>query len=1478
VMDTSRHRRFRSLICLILGLLLAQTAEALSGCYRWAVLDGGVAWGGYNANPQTSVNAWAKAHDKGVRNTGLAPQGYICIRNARYVGPYPHYSLRFEWATWGDGACQDNWTDWTGSPLFRNDVPGCKAYVANSNPAGALDGKFCPVVGDPINPANGNVYKAESDVDSFGDGIRFHRFYNSASEERSALGAKWRHSYGASIRQVMASSRFKPYIPSLDTSSEYDDEALACTNGFDEIKQRVSRWANASASYSGGVCTLTRAGNTVGTLPVLYTSIPTPDPTNTPIIQYDAIRDDGKVISFNVGPGGLTAPPGTALRLQQSASGFTLTDTDNSVETYDLEGRLQSVRTRAGVVYSLTYDSEARLISVVDSFGHQLSLEYDSSGRLSKVSDPAARSVQYGYDSAERLSTVTNADFTSRTYLYEEPAHPHALTGLVDEMGNRYSTWTYDAQGRATGTYEAGGANAVSLVYNSGGSVTTTHALGGVNEFTYGRYGDVSLSTAISGSRPPNCPAGAATTYSDAGFLSSSTDFNGNVTNFSYDDVRGLETSRTEGVSSPHARSTSTTWHSTFRRPTLIVEPSRSTSFSYDGNGNLLTRTITDTEVTNNTPRTWTYTYDSYGRVLTEDGPRTDVNDVTTYTYYTCSAGGACGQLHTVTNAAGHVTTFSTYNAYGDPLTIIDPNSVVRTMTYDARRRVKSISVANETTSFDYWPSGLLRRVRLPDASYLLYAYDAAHRLKTVEDGEGNRIEYALDAMGNRTAENVYDPSNALVRTHSRVFNTLGQLWKDVRSAGSAAVTTTSSYDGEHNVTESTAPLSRTTAHLYDELNRLKQITDPGTGETAFGYDDNDNLASVTDPRNLTTAYSYNGFGDLVQQVSPDTGTTHNTFDDAGNLKTSTDARGITGTYNYDALDRLLSIAYPDQSVSFTYDSGTNGTGRLTGALDANHSVAWSYDSHGRVTSATQVVGGVTRSVGYGYQNGNLTSIATPSGQTVSYNYSNGRIASVSVNNVMVLNDVLYDPFGPPRQWTWANGSIAVRTHDLDGNLAQLDSGGEFYEYAYDDASRISGISNTTSSARSWAYGYDSNDRLTSASSTSRSESWTYDANGNRLTESGSTDGQPHANTYTPSPTSNRLSSIAGSRANSYSYDEEGNVTAETNPARPVEIGTTSTVTYRYNALSQRVWKSGPEAPTYFVYDQAGHLLGEYGSGGVLIQETVWLDDLPIATLRPKVGGGVEIFYVHVDHLGAVRKVSRPSDNVLMWRWDPTSFGTGVPDENPQMAGTFRYNLRFPGQYYDAESGVHYNYFRDGYDPTTGRYTQSDPVGLIGGINTYSYALNDPIGLYDPYGLWVPPSLPQSVVDTVTGFGDGVYGAVTLGFGDLQDVRDTVGVDGGVDGCSLLYRSSGIVGGFVGTAALGGSVGAFTNEMRLTNTFYFSNTRNWIMNNVFRWSTQGKWKGGSGPHFHLAPAMQHHLPQQFNTWWNHSKAIVRRWF
>ncbi|MGH8051990.1 MAG: RHS repeat-associated core domain-containing protein, partial [Arenimonas sp.] len=186
--------------------------------------------------------------------------------------------------------------------------------------------------------------------------------------------------------------------------------------------------------------------------------------------------------------------------------------------------------------------------------------------------------------------------------------------------------------------------------------------------------------------------------------------------------------------------------------------------------------------------------------------------------------------------------------------------------------------------------------------------------------------------------------------------------------------------------------------------------------------------------------------------------------------------------------------------------------------------------------------------------------------------------------------------------------------------------------------------------------------------------------------------------------------------------------------------GSTVTRTYRYNGKGERVSKVqavGHANNRYYFYDEAGHLLGEYLANGTRVQEYVWMDDQLVAVLSDHDASTYQ--FVETDHLGTPRAVVHPVENNIVWRWNitNTAFGEHAASNNPDGdAVTYTFNLRYPGQVFDAESGTHYNYLRDGYEPGTGRYTQSDPAGLRGGISTYSYVYGDPIGMKDPLGLW----------------------------------------------------------------------------------------------------------------------------------------------
>ncbi|HSD69673.1 MAG TPA: RHS repeat-associated core domain-containing protein, partial [Woeseiaceae bacterium] len=204
-----------------------------------------------------------------------------------------------------------------------------------------------------------------------------------------------------------------------------------------------------------------------------------------------------------------------------------------------------------------------------------------------------------------------------------------------------------------------------------------------------------------------------------------------------------------------------------------------------------------------------------------------------------------------------------------------------------------------------------------------------------------------------------------------------------------------------------------------------------------------------------------------------------------------------------------------------------------------------------------------------------------------------------------------------------------------------------------------------------------------------------------------------------------------------YDVDAAGNVTTDglhdfgyDDRGRLVSVDSGATATYAHNGQGQRVRKVSGSATTLFVYNEAGNLIGEYDASGSPLREHVWFDGAPLAVVV-----GEDVYYVHTDHLGTPRVISDGAEEI--WRWVSTPFGINAANEDPDDNSVlFSYNLRFPGQYYDAETGLHYNYFRT-YDPSTGRYLESDPIGLNGGLNTYGYALQNPIRWIDFFGLTV---------------------------------------------------------------------------------------------------------------------------------------------
>ena len=349
-------------------------------------------------------------------------------------------------------------------------------------------------------------------------------------------------------------------------------------------------------------------------------------------------------------------------------------------------------------------------------------------------------------------------------------------------------------------------------------------------------YEETMNSTQISGSTVLGSrviPAGSGSpassiqlSYDAYGNVTRRIDANGTQSCYAYAAARHIEIARVEGLSNDtdcasalsmatlpaDSRKVSTQWHPDWRKQTRIAEPGRITTLVYNGqpdptNGGATASCAPSTALLpNNKPlvllckrvevattdttgasgfnaaahdgtaaRTWSWIYNAHGQVLTETDSRGKT--VVTNAYYDDAAADHMpGDLQSSTNALGHVTRFLRYNAMGQPVQVVDPNGISTVYTYDARQRIKSVTVADAMTSYDYWPTGYLKKAALPDGSFVAYEYDDAHRMTAATDSLGNRVEYTLDQRGNRTAETVKDPSGALKRSMARVFDALSRI------------------------------------------------------------------------------------------------------------------------------------------------------------------------------------------------------------------------------------------------------------------------------------------------------------------------------------------------------------------------------------------------------------------------------------------------------------------------------------------------------------------------------------------------------------------------------------------------------------------------------------------------------------------------------------------------------------------------------
>src|SRR3569833_3977144 len=414
---------------------------------------------------------------------------------------------------------------WIGIQMLSRQAP--EGFSVTATPPAKGKNKTKNSAGsDPINPSLGNMYDQTRDVAVANPGtIEFVRFYNSAESSGTDMGPGWHHSYGQSIVANYNASKASVYSGRIAlVSAQYPDPATACVSGFADSKSAVSAWASASATYVDNTCVLSGGGHTIGTLQV---NSKTPTAARASVVEYDVIRDDGQILRYTLQGGILNAPPGVSLHLAVTSTGFTLTDEQDNVETYNSAGVLQTITSRSGVIQTRSYDSGGRLSSVEDSFGNALMLSRNAGNQIASVALNGGTPTSYGYDATLHLTQVTNADLTTHKYSYGATGFPAALIQVIDENNSTYATWTYDSQGRATFSSLAGGAAATSLAYNDENSVLVTDALGTSSTVSFIRSKKQKPKKKNKNTQKKKNNNRQTTNYDTAGWAASRTDYNG---------------------------------------------------------------------------------------------------------------------------------------------------------------------------------------------------------------------------------------------------------------------------------------------------------------------------------------------------------------------------------------------------------------------------------------------------------------------------------------------------------------------------------------------------------------------------------------------------------------------------------------------------------------------------------------------------------------------------------------------------------------------------------------------------------------------------------------------------------------------------------------------------------------------------------------------------------------------------------------
>lgn len=1181
--------------------------------------------------------------------------------------------------------------------------------------------------GNPINFALGNKVQEEEDFRSASTHypLRFARIFNSAD-------GYWRYSYATRLRigssevaLLHANGRESPFARSGSTLTPDADE-------LGTLSQTTSGWRYVDADnfqYEFNIAgRLTKQIHPYGWHHILTYG------TNGSVTVTDGF---GNSLSYtedaHLQPRTLTTPNFSVVYNYDAAnrllSAVKTAGSHVTTRSYHYENAthprfLTGVTDETGVRFATyAYDALGRATSSTHAGGAGLTqVAYNADGTTT-VTDPAGRATTYHhlivngvkrisqihgepapgcpasnssftYDSRGLLSSQTGATGSVTSFTYNSRGLEASRTEALGKPEQRTVSTTWDAvlpvpalvteSGRETAyTYDTSGRMLTETVTDTG----TTSGVARTTQRTYTTEGLVHSSTQ---------PNGAATTYAyDArGNVQSATNALGHVTTYTYDTANRLA-SQTE----PNGLVTTYVWDADDRllSRTVGTAPGQTTVFTYHPTGTLASTSLPTGLVTS-------YTYDAAQRLTGWSNNRGESGA------YTLDAAGNRLAEHTL-NSSGALawTTARTINKLNRVATQVDGGSRARSFSYDANAdAIARTDGLNQSTS---WSLDALRRIStITDAANAgaSLSYNALDAVTQASDFKAVITSYTRDALGNSTAETSGD-----IGARSTQYDSLGMPSQIVDALGQATAITR---DALGRPTGIVFADGRTTTLRYDlsvaSKGYLSEILDR-SGITEYTRDIHGRVTlkkqTLASGSVQQVAYSYNNATGQLASISYPTG---------GTLTHVHDSTGRLVQLDWNGAPLLAAVTWN----ALGQPTGWNWTFTSTTPKLA---AARSYDAAARVTQ--------TEFSSYTYDAG-------------------GRIGSITQN---LWGPADSDP-----------GQSTIAAADVTWNVG------------YSPTGRITSFASTADSA---SFGYDTNGNRTSSTRVlagqTVSRSYTVQPGTNRLAGFNQTINGSTATNVAYGYNAN--GDLVSDGLRSFGYDAEGRLATATTGATDAS----PTTRYAHNALGQRVFKTEPLYPPdegdetdpgfwgtlvafftklwspattpaehlgyAYVYDETGALIEEIGSGGAHSAGQAQYIYLPSANGPMPVAAVIDgaIYAVHSDHLNTPRKLSN-ADGEAVWQWRYSAFGDDKPtiaknrfadlELTPNPGSTnlseVKFNLRYPGQYADAESGLFYNYFRS-YDAKTGRYNQPDPIGLDGGWNRFGYVDANPLDDVDPFGL-----------------------------------------------------------------------------------------------------------------------------------------------